>query len=505
MKHPALFAGVAAVSAMAVLAACSQSNSAPSAAGLGEDCVGEAGIPWDGTTAKTFACGSGTALGPYVIVTAEQLAHLSFVVNSGDKNFSGKYFKLGADIALNEGVLLGADGKLVGDPDSLLNWTPIGNDDVAFDGVFDGDGHVVSGMFIDATGPNNGLFGNVSGTVRNVTVEDSWVRGGNSTGGIVGKNVGTVENATNRATVSGTGDCTGGVVGRSDKKDNRVNSVLKKLLNEGVVSGEKQVGGVAGCVSNATIEDVENNATVDGLGVVGGIFGSVGGYSLLNVSVEMEKLVNGGTVRGKHFVGGIAGSCGNAVHIYGDAKPSIGCYESLCFCGKVEQAKNTGSVEGENYVGGVFGAVCNANVKELGNAGHVDGGQYTSGVIGYSGYATSHAMYNVGDVSGSFPVGGIFAESQKGIASAAYSTGEVSGDSLVGLMIGYGYGVTIADYYYLKRGEQAPFGLNDGGGEATAKNEAEMKTAAFVELLGDGFVRSDAVNDGLPVFAWETE
>ena len=204
MKHPALFAGVAAVSAMAVLVACSQSNSAPSAAGLGEDCVGEAGIPWDGTTAKTFACGSGTALGPYVIVTAEQLAHFSFVVNSGDKNVSGKYFKLGADIALNEGVLLGADGKLVGDPDSLLNWTPIGNDDVAFDGVLDGDGHVVSGMFIDATGPNNGLFGNVSGTVRNVTVEDSWVRGGKYTGGIVGKNVGTVENATNRATVSGT-------------------------------------------------------------------------------------------------------------------------------------------------------------------------------------------------------------------------------------------------------------------------------------------------------------
>ena len=62
---------------------------------LDEDCVGEPGNAWDGTTAKSFACGSGTKLSPYVILTAEQLAKLSFAIGANDAAFQGKYFKLG--------------------------------------------------------------------------------------------------------------------------------------------------------------------------------------------------------------------------------------------------------------------------------------------------------------------------------------------------------------------------------------------------------------------------
>ena len=504
MRRFRFSADVAAVLAAAALVACSSpGNTVPSGEGGVDGCGGGGGTPWDGTTAKAFACGSGIERRPYVIMTAEQLAHLSFVVNSGDKNFSGKYFKLGADIALNEGVLLGADGKLVGDPDSLLNWTPIGNADVAFDGVFDGDGHVVSGMFVDVTGPNNGLFGNVSGIVRNVTVEDSWVRGGKYTGGIVGKNVGTVENATNRATVSGTEDCVGGVVGRSEKRTFQENSVLKNLLNEGPVSGKENVGGVAGSVYQVTVNGAKNIVKVEGIDAVGGVFGSISGTS----KNELNDLVNSGEVSGENFVGGIAGAFGGSLRIYG-GNTSFGCLKetySISSSGRVGRAKNTGKISGKDFVSGVFGALCNAETEELANTGRIEGTRYVSGVVGSSGYSTTRRMYNVGDVSGGVFAGGIFAENQKGVTSAAYSVGEVTGDSLLGLMIGYGYGVTIADYYYLKRGEQPPFGLNDGGGEATSKTEAEMKSAAFVGLLGDGFVRSAALNDGLPVFAWETE
>ena len=59
-----------------------------------EECFGEPGNPWDGTTAKAFACGSGTKLSPYIILTAEQLAKLSFIVGSNDKDYQGKYYKL---------------------------------------------------------------------------------------------------------------------------------------------------------------------------------------------------------------------------------------------------------------------------------------------------------------------------------------------------------------------------------------------------------------------------
>ena len=80
-----------------------------------EKCTGDSGTPWDGTTAKDFACGAGTKLSPYVILTAEQLAKLSFIVGSNDKDYQGKYYKLGADIILNDGKIIDEKGALVAD------------------------------------------------------------------------------------------------------------------------------------------------------------------------------------------------------------------------------------------------------------------------------------------------------------------------------------------------------------------------------------------------------
>jgi hypothetical protein len=61
----------------------------------------------------------------------------------------------------------------------------------------------------------------------------------------------------------------------------------------------------------------------------------------------------------------------------------------------------------------------------------------------------------------------------------------------------------MADYYYLKQGDQEPFGLNNGGGVATPKTESEMKSDDFAKLLGDDFVYDSGLNDGYPVLAWE--
>ena len=166
-----------------------------------EKCTGDSGTPWDGTTAKDFACGAGTKLSPYVILTAEQLTKLSFVIGANEKDYQGKYYKLGADIILNDGKIIDEKGALVADSTKLHKWTPIGNSSVAFTGTFDGDGHTVSGMFINTTSSHNGLFGNSSGTIENLTVADSWVSGGKYTAGVVGYNVGTIENALNTASL----------------------------------------------------------------------------------------------------------------------------------------------------------------------------------------------------------------------------------------------------------------------------------------------------------------
>lgn len=471
---------------------------------LDEDCIGEPGKPWDGTTAKKFACGAGTKLSPYIILTAEQLAKLAFIVGANDKDYQGKYYKLGADILLNDGKIIDDKGALVADSSKLHKWTPIGNSSVAFTGNFDGDGHTVSGMFINTTSSHNGLFGNSSGTVENLTVADSWVSGGKYTAGVVGYNVGTIENALNTASITASDNCVGGVVGNSSQRQYKYNSILKKVANNGIIVGKNNVGGVAGCVSNATIDGAENSAPIEGFGYIGGVFGGIGAAN----NNDIRNLKNFGLVIGTDFVGGISGHCGGtslkSSSLYGG--PSYHCSDSKSWtCGSLMRAHNEAKVAGKYYVGGVLGVGCGGKESYLSNTANIEGVYGTAGVIGSASFVTSSNLYNTGNIYGGNYVGGIFSYNKEGVTSSAYSTGKVDGDSLVGLMIGYNYNTTMADYYYLEQGDQEPFGLNNGGGVATPKSEKEMKSSDFAELLGEDFVYDSGLNSGFPILSWEHE
>lgn len=470
---------------------------------IDEDCIGEPGTPWDGTTAKEFACGAGTKLSPYIILTAEQLAHLSFVVGAKDKKYLEKYYKLGADIVLNKAKVIDENGGLVADSAKLHKWTPIGNSSVAFAGNFDGAGHTVSGMFINTTSTHNGLFGNSSGTVQNLTVENGWVMGGKYTAGIVGYSVGTISDIQNDVSVAGTEECVGGVIGSSARREYKYNSVVKNVVNKGVVGGGKNVGGIAGCATYVTVDGAENYARVVGYAYVGGALGGVG----ISKENNIQNLRNRGKVTGTHFVGGVAGHCGGILSVFSSGKSLIsGCTSSSSYsCGTFVNAANEGNVEGEHFVGGIVGEICGGSLKLVSNKALVSGDSTIGGIAGYAGYVTSRNMYSVNDVSGKLRVGGIFGQNTEGVTSSAYSTGKVDGDSLVGLMIGYNYNTTMADYYYLKQGEQEPFGLNNGGGVATPKTEEEMKSQEFAELLGDDFVYDSKMNDGYPMLGWEKD
>lgn len=328
-----------------------------------ENCVGKTGNPWDGTTAKEFACGSGTKLSPYVILNAEQLAHLSFIVGGNDADYIGKYYKLGADILLNDGKIINDKGALVADSSKLHKWTPIGNSSVAFSGHFDGNGFSISGMFINTTSSHNGLFGNVSGSVSNLTVENSWVTGGKFTGGIVGLNIGTLENLKNKAAVIGNEECTGGVVGKTAQKQYRYNSVLKNILNSGIVVGKKNVGGVSGCATyqcNPLTSIVSNPC---------GIFSNAS---------------NTGLVIGKNYVGGVLG---------------VAC------SGTISNLSNVADIEGEYGTGGVVGSLAYVTSKNMYNTGNILGRVYVGGVFSYNKEGVTSAAYSTGKVDGDSLVG----------------------------------------------------------------------------------------------------
>ena len=137
-----------------------------------------------------------TSANTYILNTADELAGLSKLFMGKNKvSFRNKSIRLGSDIVLNDTF----DWKTWETNPPVNKWIPIGDvvcDDrgigwYGFDGTFDGDGHTISGMYIDSSMsiadnvkllyPNRsiqvslGLFGVITKSVVNLKVTDSVV------------------------------------------------------------------------------------------------------------------------------------------------------------------------------------------------------------------------------------------------------------------------------------------------------------------------------------------
>ena len=126
-----------------------------------------------------FAGGSGTKDDPYQIATVGDLQTLSAIVdkNIPAYNNSNVWYKLTADIDLS---------NLCGE--ELGSWMPIGgNCGYSFKANFDGDGHTISNLYIDAEERYQGLFYSLYGaTVKNLTLTGQ-VTAGQPSGALAGE------------------------------------------------------------------------------------------------------------------------------------------------------------------------------------------------------------------------------------------------------------------------------------------------------------------------------
>lgn len=125
--------------------------------------------------------GDGSQDSPYEITTAEQL----FAVM---KKSETKYAILKENIVINDGLLNRID-KETGEPldasDSIVCWTPI-SDDVFCKTNLDGDDHTISGLYINESG-KAGLYASLKqGSFKNLTITDSFVKGGDNVGVLLG-------------------------------------------------------------------------------------------------------------------------------------------------------------------------------------------------------------------------------------------------------------------------------------------------------------------------------
>lgn len=228
--------------------------------------VDGAGEVWDGKVATAFAGGRGTAEAPYLIANGAQLARFAAIVNGTDgmERNTAACGKLTADILLND-----TEGweNWNESTKGLNSWTPIGSGSQSFTGILDGDGHSVSGIYINSTANYQGLVGYLEegGTLQNLGVKASYIKGGNSVGGLCGRNDGTVTNCYNAGNVTGTRDYVGGVCGYNE-------GTVSNCYNTGNVAGSEMVGGVCGR-NYGTVNNCHNAGSVTGSYYVGGLCG----------------------------------------------------------------------------------------------------------------------------------------------------------------------------------------------------------------------------------------
>lgn len=199
---------------------------------------------WDGTADTSWYTGHETE-SEYHITTAEQLAGLAQLINTGTITFEGKTVYLDNDLDLDKREWISI-GKGKGGRQAAYS----------FCGIFDGQGHVISNLYSrDSLMPKTnvgddkencyrqGLFGNVyDGEVKNLGIENADI--------IVDLN-------------------DASTYGKGILVDWLCNSKITNCWTSGSISGgaylEHYVGGIAGCtLRNSTLTGCYSTATITG-------------------------------------------------------------------------------------------------------------------------------------------------------------------------------------------------------------------------------------------------
>ena len=249
-----------------------------------------------------YTAGADTSAGAaYKISTEESLRAFAAAVKAdggnGTYNLSGVSFYLANDVALTG------------------TWKPVGNGVSAvkdfFSGTFDGCGHTISGLNVQSSTANQGLFAAINkATIRNLNVSGTVSCGTkNYIGGIVGKvQAGTIENCSFSGSV--TGGYTGGIAGGLNSND----VTISGCVNAADVTGTT-AGGILGYWRTAaTIQNCYNTGSITGSDKAGGIVGQL----------------NKGTIENCYSIGDIGGKASQKGGIFAFSNATVkNCYYTL--------------------------------------------------------------------------------------------------------------------------------------------------------------------------------
>ncbi len=182
---------------------------------------------WNGDTAKEFAGGKGTSDNPYLISDGAQLykmvkEYTNAPTSKGSEN-TITYFKLTNDIYLNDVKERDMIAPSEASWGALFNpWYSISSKNVGFCGDLDGSGYTVYGLYC-ANPRFSGLIPMLTdgGSIHNLSLKNSYIKGYESAGGIVGYVYGDYRLSPSKVSyctvdktvIEGSGKQIGGIVG----------------------------------------------------------------------------------------------------------------------------------------------------------------------------------------------------------------------------------------------------------------------------------------------------
>lgn len=402
-----------------------------------------------GDSGKAFSGGSGTEADPYLISTADDLWEMAEKMNRKEtvEEYTGAHYHLTADIDLG--------GK--------KEWTPIGylclnTEYYRFEGTFDGGGHTIRGIQIKYSDPLArqkrslfGLFGQLEGTVKDLTIDNS--------------------------SISASGDSS---------------------VHVGAIAGYVNDGHIVNCHTTGSV-------SVSGNYMIGGICGNINGNSELSGCTNAASVTATGTVGD---AGGIAGrsgcqvvNCGNTGTVVSQEGQAAGITVSAS--NGLTDCKNSGDVTADDYAAGI---VCNfsdgalnhdgndnsVSILRCSNSGNVASVKDAAGGIAVSARAGSIAdCVNSGSVTSPKETGGIFTYFQHGVFGAAAELFTVSGCSNSGTVTStenYSSGGICGMIY--GDGTRLVFEncSNTGSVQATGQKNIMVSTAEAGGIIGAGSI-----------------
>lgn len=277
------------------------------------------------------------------IGTAEELSEFRDRVNAGEQAIDAV---LTADIDLSS-----VCGEGIG------NWVPIASEDGHFggsyNGVFDGAGHVIRGLYMEGEGADYAaLFLKLgyTGIIKDLGIEDAFLDSNDQAAVLVLENEGIIENCYASET-SVKGRDAYGLIGTCTEE-----SVVKNCYNRGTVQGENHACGVVGDCYGGEISGCYNEGEVLAEGKQGRAYGVALGIS----DGTITDCYNTGTVTAVFEATGVIGG------VQSDAVMT-GCY-------------NTGTVTSDGIASGVSNGVVEAVMDRCYNTGTITGENMAVGV-----------------------------------------------------------------------------------------------------------------------------